>query len=684
MQDTTLDSISTQKPTKDCSGTRLAWKDIQIPAALLGSSDPLPQMLPLSEVAAPVKVDPDVPAELRTYLGYGVGNMPGDPCLPYSLQNNYTRERRPESFRVAILENEHLKATVMLDYGGRLRSLLHKASGRELVEVNPVFQPANLGIRNAWFSGGIEWNYGVRGHTPLGCEPLFAAEIAHPEGWPVLRLWEYERIRAVPFQLDFLLPPGSEFLHVRVGLSNPHAQTIPFYWWSNIAVPEAPEVRVLAPATSALRNKYSGGLEMANIPEQDGRDLTYSVRSPHSADVFFHIPDHTRPWIAALDKAGEGLIQTSTAAQRGRKLFVWGNSQGGQQWQQFLTEGNRPYIEIQAGVARTQYESFPFPAGARLGWIESYGLMKADPKTVHGSDWAKALAVVEDKLKTALPAEELEALLEATDDLFDTPPERILQHGSGWGALESLRREATGEKQMAMPGSPFPEATLGKEQRPWIHLLECGTFPHDVSADSWMTQQHWIDLLEKSDDDTWLAWLHRGVMRYHQGDSSGAKTAWQTSLDRKENYLAMRNLGKLACFESRHEEAARLLKQAHDMEPALESLAIECVGVLLETGHAAEALNVFDRMPASATRQGRLRVLKAKAALANGMTEHAAELLGADLVIADIREGETILNELWWELCAQQEAKGGLITEEIRRRARAIPVPAHLDFRQTA
>ncbi len=152
MQDATVDRRTNLKPTKDCSGTRLALKDIQIPAALLGPSDPLPQMLPLSEVAAPLKVHPDVPAELRTYLGYGVGNMPGDPCLPYPLQNNYTRERRPRSFRVAILENEHLKATIMLDYGGRLRSLLHKASGRELVEVNPVFQPANLGIRNAWFS----------------------------------------------------------------------------------------------------------------------------------------------------------------------------------------------------------------------------------------------------------------------------------------------------------------------------------------------------------------------------------------------------------------------------------------------------------------------------------------------------------------------------------------------------
>jgi hypothetical protein len=76
MQDTTVDPISTLKPTKDCSGTRLALKDIQIPAALLRSSDPLPQILPLSEVAAPLKVHPDVPAELRTYLGYGVSNMP--------------------------------------------------------------------------------------------------------------------------------------------------------------------------------------------------------------------------------------------------------------------------------------------------------------------------------------------------------------------------------------------------------------------------------------------------------------------------------------------------------------------------------------------------------------------------------------------------------------------------------
>ena len=74
--------------------------------------------------------------------------------------------------RVAVLENEFLRATVALDLGGRLLSLYDRRAGRELLYVNPVVQPANLALRNAWFSGGVEWNIGTRpladddGHAP--------------------------------------------------------------------------------------------------------------------------------------------------------------------------------------------------------------------------------------------------------------------------------------------------------------------------------------------------------------------------------------------------------------------------------------------------------------------------------------------------------------------------------------
>ena len=99
---------------------------------------------------------------MRHNIGYGrVGSV-----LPYLVQDGYGRDRRPAEHKVAVLENDVLRATFLLDLGGRLWSLVHKPTGRELLYRNPVFQPANLALRNAWFAGGVEWNIGTIGHTP--------------------------------------------------------------------------------------------------------------------------------------------------------------------------------------------------------------------------------------------------------------------------------------------------------------------------------------------------------------------------------------------------------------------------------------------------------------------------------------------------------------------------------------
>ncbi|MDY5231128.1 MAG: DUF5107 domain-containing protein [Eubacteriales bacterium] len=46
----------------------------------------------------------------------------------------------------------------MPEFGGQLWSLWDKKLSRKLLYVNSAFQPANLAIRNAWFSGGKEHN----------------------------------------------------------------------------------------------------------------------------------------------------------------------------------------------------------------------------------------------------------------------------------------------------------------------------------------------------------------------------------------------------------------------------------------------------------------------------------------------------------------------------------------------
>src|SRR5688500_8073375 len=143
--------------------TELRLETLRIPAADIGPENPLP---------------PFGRPRLQPVLS---GKPEGDPAagylpdfLPYTVQDGYTRQRQPRDPNVAVLENDVLRATFLLEYGGRLWSILHKPSGRELLYVNPIFQPANLAIRNAWFSGGVEWNMGVIGHTPFTVSPLFA------------------------------------------------------------------------------------------------------------------------------------------------------------------------------------------------------------------------------------------------------------------------------------------------------------------------------------------------------------------------------------------------------------------------------------------------------------------------------------------------------------------------------
>ena len=110
--------------------------------------------------------------------------------LPYAMQDTFTRRYRLEDHPVGVLENQILRAEFLLNYGGRLWSLYHKPSQTELLARGPRITFANLALRNAWFYGGVEWNVGTIGHSPLSCSPVFAARLEDPNGSPILRLYE--------------------------------------------------------------------------------------------------------------------------------------------------------------------------------------------------------------------------------------------------------------------------------------------------------------------------------------------------------------------------------------------------------------------------------------------------------------------------------------------------------------
>ncbi|MFG2145577.1 DUF5107 domain-containing protein [Streptomyces sp. NPDC048696] len=629
---------------------------LTLPAAPLGQPNPLPPLRPLDEVHT---LDDRARAELPRDMARQIGYEPLRTVLPVRVLDGYGRERTDTALDTLVVENERLRVTVLPGLGGRIHSLFHKPTGRELLYRNPVLQPADFALNGAWFSGGIEWNIGATGHTTLACAPVHAAVVTAPDGGEMLRLWEWEQLRDVPFQVDLWLPEDSDFLYVGVRLRNPHERTVPVYWWSNIAVPEDEHGRVLVPAEEAWHFGYARTLRRVPVPHWEGADRTYPLRSEYPADYFYEVPDGARRWIAALDGTGRGLVQTSTDLLRGRKLFLWGSGRGGRRWQQWLTEPGTPgYAEIQAGLARTQLEHVPLDAGAEFAWLEAYGPLAADPSRVHGDDWAAARTEVADRLAAALPREAVEEAYAAWRPCADTEPAESLATGSGWGALEVLRGG------LKLPGTPFAESTLGEEQAPWLELLHTGVLPEPrrvTPPGPTLVAPHWRDMLETAPASP-LTEYHLGVAQWHAGDRAQAVRSWERGLQlAPSRWPLLRCLAVADQLAGDPDRAADQYAEAFDdlceerregehWTAATAALGREAITALLAAGRPADARAVLDRLRPSVRARGAFRLLDARLLLAEGDPAAARAIFDEGFEVADLREGAEILDEVWSRL----------------------------------
>lgn len=617
-------------------------------------------------------VKTDLDEDDGLFFNYGVVRN----VLPYQQQDGYTRKLENREVAVAVLENEYLRAVFVPSLGGKLWSLYDKEHGRELLNVNPVMRPCNLALRNAWMSGGIEWNIGMTGHSPFTCSPLFVARTEDEDGTPVLRMYEFERRNGSVYQMDFFLPAGSRYLFARMRIVNPHPTVIPMYWWSTVAVDELPGARVVVPATDTYIT--GGGYDRVvkrPVPVTEKVDVTYAVHNRNSIDFFFNVRA-PRKYMTQIDAEGFGLLQTSTARQTGRKLFVWGQGAGGKRWQQFLTDGGRPYVEIQAGLAHTQLESLPMPGHNAWEWIEAYGAIQTDPARIHGA-WDTARATVEAHLDQTLPAEELEALLRRTRRSFATKPAALLSAGSGWGALEQLRRKAQGER-------PLPEhldfGAPGEAQRMWVELLERGALPEIdpmTPPPSYMIQPEWMRLLERQPEG-YLQQLMLGLADFAEGRDEAAERHFTRSLALGYSPWGLYAMACVRSAQGQRALAADLARAAAALRPHDFSLVKEALSMLAAAEKWQQTLDFAATLPADVAERGSVQLSIARALARLGRLEEAETVFYRDggIVVPDLREGENSITELWFYLEEQKALREGRSFDE----KTAVP-PAFANFR---
>lgn len=620
----------------------LTFEDKLMRAAAIGEDTGIPDLL--GEVVLQNDLRFDLGEEEEIFEGYGTCKTSG----PYRQQSSYTRELKEMPVKTAVLENDYLKAVFLLEYGGRLWELWDKKEGRNLLYTNDVLRFSNLAICNAWFSGGVEWNCGIIGHHPFTCRPVYAAEGRTADGDPLLRLYEYERIRKVTWQIDFWLGKEDTFLNCRMRIANEGAEVVPMYWWSNMAVPEYVGGRVIVPADAAYTG-HLGAITKTEIPMVDGIDVTDYGKIPISVDYFFAIPKKENKYIANVGPDGCGLLQMSTDRLQGRKMFSWGHQDASDRWQEFLTDKAGRYLEIQAGLPKTQYGCIPMAPHTAWEWIERYGAVRVEKEELALSHKERRAHLTE-RLEKSGVFEEMEAQLRETKPAALSSA-RLVQAGSPFGTF-AKRGRSTAHLEFSVS-----EADRGWTEA-WKAFFAGGPFPEadpTDAPDAFMIDEGNVDYLQSRIGENlvnWYAWYHLGLGRYRLGLYAEAAEAFRASRSLKENAWACHGLACALLALKKPEEAAQAAYDGVQLRLDDLSYRKECMKIWKTAGAWQLTVNYFEALPAEKKAAGMLRYYYSYALNALGRCREAMDILeeNGGLVMDDIREGEGSVQLLWEEL----------------------------------
>ncbi len=658
--------------------THIATERLALPMARLGG----PSRLPRFRWQQPVPNRPAPPdfglSDEEAAHGFKWGE---ESILPYAVYDDYDRDVAPGTLDVITIDNGRLRVVVAPTLGGRVLQLKDLATGRDLVFRNPVFQPANLAALNAWFSGGIEWNGLIPGHSPFTTAPVFAGVRDTPRG-PLLRLYEFDRRVEASWQLDLFLPAGAATLFAHGRLVNPSAEPRLAYWWTNIAAPMDEKTRVLSPAAYSVEHIWPGNnLGRCAFPHE-GWDASYPDNWQNATSVFFRAPDAARRFVLAVDGDGNGLVQTATAEMAGRKFFYFGSAVGGQNWMDYLARpGEGRYLEIQSGITPTQNQRFVLAAGEAREWTEAFAPIHLAPERAHDPDYAAATAHAATAVDALVPAAELAEIDAFLRREARRPLDRRLSAGAAWGRRHErlIGRPLAAGLDFAVDTPPdFWDALAAGGP---IAQAELQTLPDGVAV-----SPLWVARLEAGAAAQGMSWLHALLLAtaaLDRDERELARDLAAQSLALRPSWAAHR-LAALTAADA--DAATESYRRAWALGDAPPELAVEIAQHFMAHRRSAALKAFVAALPDTLRDKERIIIARAVVAADDGDADTLeALLLGRPF--ATIREGETLLSDLWVRL-RQLRLAAALGRDPTPAEAaadrEAHPLPRALDLRMHA
>lgn len=251
-----------------------------------------------------------------------------------------------QEYRFVSLENKHIKTIVCPDLGGKVVSIVHKASGKEVLYVPEVVRHTRILPRFYFVAGGIEVSFPVS-HTPTQNESV-SCRIDETVDRIYVTCGERELRFGMHWSVEYSLGADDKFLTQRAIFHNSGTQAYPWMTWSNAAIPSAPDTRYDFPKGEVL--VHSSVLDTIDW-EKDGPVTESDIRE--MTGYFWRTKD-VNAFGAFTPSLGTGLYHIADAEIAGGiKLWSYGIDKDSV-WSVLSTAKKQPYVEIQGGPIADQ------------------------------------------------------------------------------------------------------------------------------------------------------------------------------------------------------------------------------------------------------------------------------------------------------------------------------------------
>jgi len=299
---------------------------------------------------------------------------------PYHSFVGYSHEGVPQDWKIIKMENEHIEVYVLPQVGGKVWGAIDKSNGEEFIYRNEVMKFRNISLRGPWTSGGIEFNFGVIGHTPATATPVDYITKINSDGSVSTFVGGMDLPSRTQWRVEIKLEKGRSNFQTKALWYNPTPSVQAYYNWMTAAAFAQNDLEMVFPGNKYL--KHSGEVKSWPVDEK-GRNLTFYDNNQFEGHKSYHVVGQWKNFFGGYyHKNGYGFGHWAKHDEMpGQKLWLWALSEEGGIWEDHLTDTDGQYVEFQAGRQWVQYSpgsnrnpvrKAGFEVNGTDRWIESW------------------------------------------------------------------------------------------------------------------------------------------------------------------------------------------------------------------------------------------------------------------------------------------------------------------------